>query len=100
MCIIFCSLFFTKYHVDLLHTIVCLLSNLSSEAWIVGPRRGNTMQRFYELCCVDTRIVIELKTTKQFDETVDKLHMDFIANDPLYVADLHEPVLLIIKLRP
>lgn len=92
-------LFFTDYHIDLLHVIVTLLRP-NGHAIIIGPHRSGTLKSFVEM--VENSDGTRAELVENFDSKVTACHLDAVEIDGksgAYDPNIHQPILLkVIKL--
>lgn len=80
-------LFFEEFHCDLLHVLRSTLAP-RGEAWICGPRRGASLERF----AAAAREHFEVELSERFDERVWQQHSSFVADCAAYEPDRHQPL--------
>ena len=88
-------LFFTDFHDDLLWTLAEAVSD-AGVIYLLQPRRAGSMQLFVQKAAA----VFCVEEITDYSARITALHMEYTANEALYDADIHFPVLLRLKLVP
>eukprot|EP00041_Stephanoeca_diplocostata_P015956 m.309864 g.309864 ORF g.309864 m.309864 type:complete len:318 (+) comp20204_c0_seq7:61-1014(+) len=87
-------LFFTDYHIDLLHVLVTLLKP-RGHAIIIGPHRAGSLRSFMRLA--ENSRVVRVELIEHFNDEVMTRHADAVREhraSNVYDPDIHQPVLL------
>lgn len=96
----FCSTFFKDCHIDLAHTLKSLLQlSKTSQAILLSPRRGNTLDLFLETV---GNLDLHVKVVEKYDNYIWELHTKFIENNstwPNYDKEHCYPLLITISLE-
>ena len=85
-------LFFVESHQQLLQTILHVLKP-GGKAILFSPRRGTTLSRFKQLC-KRSEMAVEVIEHERYCAKVTTIHEERLADNSLYNADLHYPILL------
>lgn len=85
-------LFFTEYHMGLIHVIDTLLKDNGS-AIIMAPQRKDTLKSF----CRKAVSQFSVSEIENYDSTIWARHLLAKKRDPMYDEDIHYPVLLLLS---
>eukprot|EP00743_Colponemidia_sp_Colp-15_P010545 GILK01011626.1.p1 GENE.GILK01011626.1~~GILK01011626.1.p1 ORF type:complete len:304 (+),score=31.42 GILK01011626.1:32-943(+) len=84
--------FFKDFHIDLVHVLDRLLSP-NGTAYIMAPKRGDSLDVFIEHC----RNSLDVQILQHYEDQVSQKHSIFIRDEPhLYDPNIHYPLLLLL----
>eukprot|EP00742_Colponemidia_sp_Colp-10_P009977 GILJ01010921.1.p1 GENE.GILJ01010921.1~~GILJ01010921.1.p1 ORF type:complete len:304 (+),score=31.37 GILJ01010921.1:38-949(+) len=87
--------FFKDFHVDLVHVIHRLLS-ADGTAYIMAPKRGDSLDLFVEHC----RKLFDVQIRQDYEDQVSEKNAIFIRDEShLYDSNIHYPLLVVLTHR-